>query len=299
MSLSFGIKTSPMRTSYQSIVDVWREADGIPEIEHAWVWDHFVPLVGAATDPVHEGWMLLSALAAQTTRLRLGVMVTSNAARPPAVLGKMAATVDHISNGRLIFGLGVGGTRQPLAVNNPAVREYGAYGLPLPPAREGIARLDETCQILRRMWTGEPFEFAGEHYQLTGAVCSPPPVQRPGPPLLIGGWGDRTLGVVARHADIWNIPGPPHNPVDYLVERSRRLDEQCAAVGRDPQGIVRSVQLIVSYDDPAVSVAAIRQLTAAGFGMVVLALPTPYPRGAASWAAERIMQPGRELASTP
>src|SRR5215472_8437366 len=105
MKLSFGIKTSPMRTDYRGIVDVWREADRIPEIEHAWVWDHFVPLVGPATDAVHEGWTLLSALAAQTTRLRLGVMVTSNAARPPAVLGKMAATVDHISAGRLLLGL--------------------------------------------------------------------------------------------------------------------------------------------------------------------------------------------------
>jgi alkanesulfonate monooxygenase SsuD/methylene tetrahydromethanopterin reductase-like flavin-dependent oxidoreductase (luciferase family) len=293
MDLSFGIKTSPMRTDYRGILDVWLEADGIPEIQHAWVWDHFVPLVGPATDAIHEGWTLLSALAARTTRLRLGVMVTSNAARPPAVLAKMAATVDHISAGRLILGLGVGGTRQPEGVANPAVREYDAYGLALVAPADGVGRLAETCAIVRRMWTGQVFDFAGRHYQLTQAVCQPPPVQRPGPALLLGGWGDRTLGVVAEHADIWNIPGPPHGPVDHLLERSRRLDERCRAIGRDPATIVRSTQLIVSYDDPGASRAAIQQLAAGGFAMFVLAVPTPYPPGAGRWAADEIIRPVR------
>jgi alkanesulfonate monooxygenase SsuD/methylene tetrahydromethanopterin reductase-like flavin-dependent oxidoreductase (luciferase family) len=291
MKLSFGVKTSPMRTDYRSIVDVWREADGIPEIEHAWVWDHFLPLVGPVTDPVHEGWTLLSALAAQTTRLRLGVMVTGNAARPPAVLGKMAATVDHISDGRLILGLGVGGTRQPAGVHNPAVREYEAYGLPLLSPGEGVQRLDETCRLLRRMWTGEVFDVAGRHIRLAGTVCQPPPVQPQGPPLLIGGWGDRTLGVVAEHADLWNIPGPPHGSVAHLVERSARLDEHCRAIGRDPGSIVRSTQLIVAYADPEPTRAAIRELVEAGFSMFVLALPTPYPKGVAGWVAEEIIGP--------
>jgi alkanesulfonate monooxygenase SsuD/methylene tetrahydromethanopterin reductase-like flavin-dependent oxidoreductase (luciferase family) len=293
MELSFGIKTSPMRTGYREILDVWAEADGVPEIEHAWVWDHFVPLVGPATDAVHEGWTLLSALAARTSRLRLGVMVTGNAARPPAVLAKMAATVDHISGGRLILGLGVGGTRQPDGVANPAVQEYEAYGLPLVVPAVGVGRLAEACAIVRRMWTGEPFDFAGRHYQLTGAVCQPPPVQRPGPPLLIGGWGDRTLAVVAEHADVWNIPGPPHGTVEHLVERNRRLDECCRAVGRDPRTIVRSTQMIVSYDDPAASRDAIRALVDAGFTMFVLALPTPYPPGVARWATDEVIRPVR------
>jgi hypothetical protein len=137
MTLSFGIKTSPMRTDIASIVEVWREADMIPEIGHAWLWDHFLPLRGSPSDPVHEGWTLLGALAALTDRLRLGLMVTSNAVRPPAVLAKMAATVDQISHGRLIVGVGVGGTQQPADVPNPAVAEYAAYGLPLVPPAQG------------------------------------------------------------------------------------------------------------------------------------------------------------------
>jgi alkanesulfonate monooxygenase SsuD/methylene tetrahydromethanopterin reductase-like flavin-dependent oxidoreductase (luciferase family) len=290
MMLSFGIKTSPMRTDYRSIVEVWREADAIAAIEHAWLWDHFLPLFGPETDPIHEGWTLLSALAAQTRRLRLGIMVSSNAARPPAVLAKMAATVDQISGGRLVVGLGVGGTRQPPEVPNPAVREYAAYGLPLLPPMTGIRRLAEACTILRRMWTGEAFDFAGEHYQLRQAVCRPAPVQRPGPPLLIGGWGERTLRVVAEHADIWNIPGPPHHQVEYLLDRNRRLDQHCATVGRDPGEITRSTQIIVSYEDPGASREVIARLAGAGFGMFVLALPTPYPPGAAAWAAEAIIQ---------
>jgi len=291
MTLSFGIKTSPMRTDIDSIVEVWGEADTISEIGHAWLWDHFLPLRGSPSDPVHEGWTLLSALAALTNRLRLGLMVTSNAVRPPAVLAKMAATVDQISRGRLIVGVGVGGTQQPADVPNPAVAEYEAYGLPLVPPAQGVRRLAEACTILRRMWTGEPFDYAGEHYQLRQAVCQPTPVQRPGPPLLIGGWGDRTLRVVAEHADIWNVPGPPHNPVEFLVERSRSLDQQCVLANRDASQIVRSTQMVISYEDPAASRVDIDHLAEAGFTMFVLALPTPYPRGVARWAADEIIGP--------
>jgi alkanesulfonate monooxygenase SsuD/methylene tetrahydromethanopterin reductase-like flavin-dependent oxidoreductase (luciferase family) len=298
MELSFGIKTTPMRIDYRRIVDIWREADGIPEIGHAWLWDHFLPLRGPATDPVHESWTLLAALAAQTTRLQLGVMVTSNAARPPAVLGKMAATVDQISDGRLILGLGVGGTRQPADIPNPAVREYAAYGLPLVSAGAGVARFAEACTIVRRLWSGEVFDFAGQHYQLTQAVCQPPPVQRPGPPLLLAGWGDRTLAVIAEHADIWNIPGPPHGQIEFLVERSRRLDEKCEAIGRDPATLVRSVQMIVSADDAASCRAAISELTSAGFSHFVLAPALPDPTGAARWLADEIIRPAR-AAGTP
>jgi alkanesulfonate monooxygenase SsuD/methylene tetrahydromethanopterin reductase-like flavin-dependent oxidoreductase (luciferase family) len=287
--LSFGIKTNPVHVAYGEILRVWREADAIPEIEHAWLWDHFQPLFGPADGPILEGWTLLAALAAQTSRLRLGLMVTNNRARPPAVLAKIAATVDVISGGRLVMGLGVGGTRQPGP--NPAVTEYAATGLTLVPAGEGVARLDETARILRLMWSGSRFDFPGPHFPLSGAIGRPVPVQEPGPPLLIGGWGDRTLRVVAEHADLWNVPGPPHQTVAYLAGRARVLDGHCAAIGRDPAAIVRSTQIVVGYDDPAAIRDLVRSLHAIGFEHIVLALRPPYPPGVAAWVAEEIVRP--------
>ena len=289
--LSFGIKTSQMSTSYEDVLRVWTEADGIPEIEHAWLWDHFLPLFRDPKEPIHEAWTLLSALAAQTERLRLGLMVTSAAIRPPAVLAKMASTVDVISRGRLIFGIGVGGTQQPAGVDNPAVAEYAACGVPLRPPAEGIERLAEVCTIVRLMWSGERFDFSGRHFRLAGAVCRPRPVQRPGPPCLIGALGERTLRVVAEHADIWNVPGPPHGTVERAAELSGVLDELCRAAGRDPADITRSTQLIVSYDDPRETRAEIAALIEAGFSHFVLAPMMPFPAGVARWVADEFIRP--------
>src|SRR5487761_1477348 len=109
-ALSFGVKTSQAGLRYDEILSVWREADAVPEFEHAWLWDHLVPLRGDVTGAALEAWTLLAALAAQTSRLRLGVIVTSNRIRPPAVLAKMAATTDIVSGGRLVFGIGAGGS---------------------------------------------------------------------------------------------------------------------------------------------------------------------------------------------
>ncbi|WP_042406741.1 LLM class flavin-dependent oxidoreductase [Streptacidiphilus carbonis] len=296
--VTFGIKTTPMRASYEEILRVWQEADALPEIADAWLWDHLMPIAGPKDGQILEGWTLLSALAARTQRLRLGLLVTSNRIRQPAVLGKIATTVDVISSGRLVMGLGVGGTHQPTGAGgitgeNPAVAEYEAYGLPLVPPAEGIARLAETIAILKHMWTEEVFDFHGHYYTLKGNRNEPKPVQQPGPPLLIGGWGSRTLRLVAEHADIWNIPGPPHNTLDYITQRSRVLDAHCAAIGRDPQTITRSVQYIVSYDDPAGDRMAIRDLIAAGLTHIVLSLRSPYPPQVAHWLVEEIITPLR------
>jgi alkanesulfonate monooxygenase SsuD/methylene tetrahydromethanopterin reductase-like flavin-dependent oxidoreductase (luciferase family) len=296
--VTFGIKTTPMRVTYEEILRVWQEADALPEIGDAWLWDHLMPIAGPKDGQILEGWTLLSALAAQTRRLRLGLLVTSNRIRQPAVLGKIATTADVISRGRLVMGLGVGGTHQPpdtggMAGENPAVAEYDAYGLALVPPAEGIARLAETITILKRMWTEDVFDFHGRYYTLKGNRNEPKPVQRPGPPLLIGGWGTRTLRLVAEEADIWNIPGPPHNSLDYIVQRSRVLDTHCAAIGRDPRAITRSVQYIVSYDDPAGDRKAILDLIAAGVTHIVLSLRSPYPSQVAQWLADEIITPVR------
>ncbi|KDN88204.1 hypothetical protein KCH_00540 [Kitasatospora cheerisanensis KCTC 2395] len=291
--LRFGVKTTPMHLSWDEILRVWEEADELPELDDAWLWDHLMPLAGPPGGAVLEGWTLLAALAARTTRLRLGLLVTSNRLRAPAHLGKIATTVDVVSGGRLVMGLGVGGTRQP-AGPNPAVAEYAAYGFPLPGPAEGLARLRETITVLRRMWSEEVFDHDGPFTTLRGTRNGPGPVRPGGPPLLIGGWGDRTLRVVAEHADIWNVPGPPHNGVDWIAERGRVLDAHCEAIGRDPAGILRSAQIIVDYADPAGTRAHVRALAAAGVRHVVLALPRPYPGRAAGWLVEEIVTPIRE-----
>ena len=244
--VTFGVKTSQTNTTYEEVVRIWREADAIPVFDHAWLWDHLVPLRGEVTGPALEAWTLLAALAAQTERLRLGVIVTSNRLRPPAVLAKMAATVDRISNGRLVFGIGAGGS----AVRDPAGlasvrRELDAYGIPVVPTGEAVSALDESCTIVERLWTeSEPFDFEGRWYQLKGAICEPKPVRRPRPPILIGAGGNRSLRVVAEHADIWNCP--TRGDVAMFRDLSRVLDDHCAAIGRDPAEIVRSVQLLVT-----------------------------------------------------
>ncbi|ANP56814.1 alkanesulfonate monooxygenase SsuD/methylene tetrahydromethanopterin reductase-like flavin-dependent oxidoreductase (luciferase family) [Streptomyces griseochromogenes] len=297
--VTFGIKTTPMRVTYDEILRVWQEADDLPDIADAWLWDHLAPIAGPKDGQILEGWTLLAALAARTRRLRLGLLVTSNRFRPPAVLGKIATTVDVISGGRLIMGLGVGGTHQPpgaggVAGENPAVAEYAAHGLTLVPPAEGIARLAETIAILKGMWTQDVFDFQGRFHTLTGTRSEPKPVQRPGPPLLIGGWGDRTLRLVAEHADIWNIPGPPHNALERVAERARVLDAHCVSVGRDPRTITRSVQYIVSYEDPAADRRTVAELVEAGFTHIVLSLRGPYPPRAARWLLDEIIVPVRE-----
>jgi alkanesulfonate monooxygenase SsuD/methylene tetrahydromethanopterin reductase-like flavin-dependent oxidoreductase (luciferase family) len=169
----FGIKTAPQHTTYEALLSVWREADALPLFEHAWVFDHFMPLGSAPEGPCLEGWTLLAALAAQTHRLRLGVMVTGNTYRHPAVLANMAATVDHIAQGRLEFGIGAGWYE----------REHCAYGIPLYSPAERIERLEEACQVIQRLWTQTVVTFEGRYDQLREARCEPKPVQKPHPPF--------------------------------------------------------------------------------------------------------------------
>ncbi len=300
MELKIGIKTTPMHVSYDDILRVWQQADEMEEIADAWLWDHMMPLVGDRGGPALEGWTTLAALAARTTRLGLGLLVTSNRFRSPAVLGKMASTVDVISGGRLIMGLGVGGTVQPAGAGgvpgeNPGLMEYAAYGIPLISPREGIARLVETVTILRKMWTEDVFDYEGPFTTLVGNRNAPKPVRPAGPPLLIGAWGDRTLRVVAEHADIWNIPGPPHNSVESLAERSRVLDQHCAAAGRDPAEVERSVQLIVAEDGAAEARETIAALAAVGFRHVVVGSWRMYQADGMKWLVEEVIRPGYEV----
>jgi alkanesulfonate monooxygenase SsuD/methylene tetrahydromethanopterin reductase-like flavin-dependent oxidoreductase (luciferase family) len=282
-SVSFGIMTAPMQVDYHDVQRVWREADTIPEIEHAWLFDHLMPIGGDPSGPTYEGWTLLSALAAQTERLRLGVLVTSNRFRPPAMLAKIAATVDVVADGRLDFGIGAGSRPGHLM----ARREYEAHGLPFHDFDHSVQSLAEACRVIRRLWTeAEPFDFDGAYFHLTGAFCNPKPIQRPHPPILIGGRTAAMLHVVAEHADVWNIAG---GDIDDAVDRGALLDRYCAEIGRDPASITRSIHVPVSYKRPGDTRDAIGEAIDAGFSHVVLGLPAPYPADAAEWVADELI----------
>ena len=297
--VSFGIKTSQAGLTYDQILRTWREADAMPEFEHAWLWDHLVPLRGEVTDPALEAWTLLAALAAQTSRLRLGVIVTSNRFRPPALLAKMAATADIIAGGRLVFGIGAGGS----ALRDPAYgamvhREYDAFGIDVVTPGEATAALGETCELVKRLWSEDrPFDFHGRCYQLRGAICEPKPVQRPRPPIMIGAGGERSgLRIVAKHADIW--ASPTFTAVDFR-RKSAVLDEHCAAIGRDPGEILRSAQVFFTAEEPAPGSAArqpgpagarelIAELIDAGARHLVLG---PFGAPSLRWVADEIIRP--------
>jgi alkanesulfonate monooxygenase SsuD/methylene tetrahydromethanopterin reductase-like flavin-dependent oxidoreductase (luciferase family) len=230
-----------------------------------------------------EGWTLLPALAAQTERLRLGLLVTSNRFRPPAVLAKIATTVDIVSGGRLDFGIGAG--------SRPSIpwarREYEAHGLPYDDFAHSVGSLAEACTVIRRLWTEDkPFDFDGTYVRLTGAFGNPKPVQRPHPPIVIGGRSTATLRVVAEHADVWNMPG---GDIEDAVSRSALLDRLCAEIGRDPASVTRSIVLHVSYENPGATRDAIAEATGAGFGHIVLGLAAPYPGGVARWVAAEVI----------
>ena len=281
--LSFGIATAPQQVSYGDVLRMWREADTIPQIAQAWLFDHLLPIAGDPDGPIFEGWTLLSALAGQTERLRLGLLVTSNRFRPPAMLAKIAATVDVVSGGRLEFGIGAG-SRTDIP---SARREYDAYGLPYHDAAYAVGSLAEACTVIRRLWReDQPFDFHGRYYDLTGAFCNPKPVQRPGPPLVVGGQATRTLRVAAEHADVWNFPG---GDIGAAVGRGAVLDQFCAEIGRDPASITRSLVLPVSYDHPGGTRDSIAAAAGAGFRHIVLSLPAPYRDHAAQWVAGEII----------
>lgn len=279
MKLRFGIKTAQQNTSYEDILRVWLEADSIPSIEHAWAFDHFIPLGPDPTGSQLEGWTLLGALAARTERVRVGLMVTGNTYRHPAVLANIGATVDVISHGRLDFGIGAGWNEL----------ESNMYGIPLYAPGERIRRLDEACEVIKRLWTETVANFDGRYYQLKDARCEPKPVQKPYPPFVIGGSGEQlTLRVVAKHANIWNFVG---GSVDTFRHKIEVLEGHCADVGRDPSTIEHSIQERVNYANLAETIANIKPYIEASATHIILNLTAPYPENIVHRLAEEIVAP--------
>jgi len=195
VSIRVGLKLSQQVFSLDAQREAWRMIDEIG-FDHLWLFDHLVAIHADEPTPVYDGWTLLASVAEVTKRTRIGLNVTGNLYRHPGLLAKIAVTVDHLSGGRLEMGIGAGW-------NEP---EFVMYGMPFPQsAAERIDRLDEACQVLKALWTEPRASFDGRYYRLVDAIAEPKPLQRPHPPLWVGGNGPRrTLRVAAKRADVWS-----------------------------------------------------------------------------------------------
>ncbi|PYM95298.1 MAG: LLM class F420-dependent oxidoreductase [Candidatus Rokuibacteriota bacterium] len=233
--MRFGIFTSLTNTTWDDVLQLWRHTEATGW-DAACVTDHFMPNTKERVGNVLECWATLAALAPVVPRMRIGTIVVGNTYRHPAVVAKMAATVDVISGGRLILGLGAAWQEN----------EHAAYGIPFYTVGERLARLDEACRVIKALWTQSKATLDGKFYSLSDAPLEPKPVQRPHPELMIGGGGEKvTLGIVARHADHWNVWGGP----DALRRKGRILDEKCGEIGRDPKSIVHSANMPILITD--------------------------------------------------
>ncbi len=270
-SIRFGLKLSQNATIGQ-LRAVWRTADEAG-FDHCWCMDHFATLGPRDDGDIFEAWTLLAGMAVATSRTRLGCAVTGNTYRHPAVLAKAAVTVDHLSGGRLEFGIGAGW----------AENEHTMLSLPFGTKGDRADRLEEACEIIRSLWTRERTTFAGKHYQLTGAIAEPKPVQRPHPPIWIGGSGRQlTLRIAARHASVWNAAG---GSPEEVAELSAVLDERCAEIGRDPAEIRRSIQVRVP-GAPGEAVHLAEAYAAVGITEILLMLGGADPVAQAEQMAE-------------
>ncbi len=194
-----------------------------------WVMDHFyqIEFVGKPEEPMLEGWTTISVLAGLTSKIKLGTMVTGNIYRNPAILAKIGATLDVLSKGRLILGIGAGWNKQ----------ESRGYGVPFPPTRERLERLEEAVQVIKKMWTEERATFNGKYYKIESALCNPKPIQKPHPKIVIGGSGEKLLlRTVAKYGDACNLFGSP----ETVKRKLGILREHCKAVGRDYDSILKT-----------------------------------------------------------
>lgn len=236
--LRFGLKLSQQIHPIDAQRDAWKIADQAG-FDHIWPFDHLIALGADPAQPIFDGWTILGAVAEATRRVRIGLNVTGNLYRHPGLLAKIAVTVDHLSSGRLEVGMGA-------AWNEP---EFKMYGLPFPTAADRIRMLDESISAMKLLWTEPRASFAGRFYQLTEAIAEPKPLQKPHPPIWIGGSGPkRTLRVVARHADVWNSSSGSPDDMKALL---KILDDHCAKVGRDPKTIRLSHNLRIDDADGA------------------------------------------------
>jgi len=252
-SLFFGSQVNNGAT-WQQLLDVAQAMDA-GRWHSLWVYDHFVPPAAGADETLDcsEGWSLLGGLAVATSRIRLGNLVTGNTYRNPALLAKMAATVDQMSGGRLEFAIGAGWHQ----------REHEAYGWDFPSMKERSDRLEEACAIIKALFSNQgPVSYSGRYYRLVNAPFAPKCAQSPHAPIMVGGGGEkRTLRTLARYGDVMNVSGSPAQ----VAHKIEVLAKHCADLGRNPNEITKTIMIPVALvDDPE---RARRFLDAYGAGM--------------------------------
>jgi F420-dependent oxidoreductase-like protein len=304
--LRFGIQTPNQQVAWDDLLATWKDAEALG-FDSAWVYDHFIPIFGDQDAPCLEGWTALAALAASTNRMKVGVLVTGNTYRNPGVLAKMATTVDQISHGRLVLGMGAGWFE----------RDHSAYGIPFGTPKERAKMLDEGLQVINKLWSEDHPSFKGRYYTLDRAPFAPGNVQKPRPPIVIGGQGKQwIIPLVARYADGWNaVSGVTP---DGIRERRTIIQDECRRIGRTPCPDYVSVLLplvaitkvplagpairlgaravvkkevagSILADSPATIRDRIREFADAGVTEVILSLRPPFDRDLLRRFAQEVM----------
>jgi F420-dependent oxidoreductase-like protein len=270
--LRYGLKLSGQDTTIEALRTVWRLADEAG-FDHVWDFDHLASIGDGGPDrPIFEGWTLQAAMAEATKRVRFGCLVTGNTYRHPVLLAKQAVTIDHLSGGRLEFGIGAAWAEIEHAM-------YGIEGLD-----HRVGRLSESLQIIKSLWTEERTNFEGRYYHVKDAIANPKPLQKPYPPIWIGAGGDSTLRLVARHADVWNAAGG--GDAAKMKELIAKLEDACGAVGRDFSEIRRSLQFGWDGVDRASLLEESARYLELGFTEQVIYLRGPDAAGVAGKVAD-------------
>jgi F420-dependent oxidoreductase-like protein len=234
--IRFGLQTGQQNVEWSQMLDLWRKADGWG-YDSLWNFDHFYPIFTDPEGPCLEGWVTLTALAQATTRARIGHLVNGNTYRHPAVTAKMAATLDIVSGGRLNLGIGAGWFEL----------EHRTLGIDFKSVPGRLQALDESLQIIKGMFTQPKTTVHGRHYTVTDAFGLPKPVQKPYPPIMIGGTGKQVLlKIVARHADMWNAAGG----AETLAGLIEIIDRHGERVRRDTRAIEKTVMMPLCYRAP-------------------------------------------------
>ena len=248
--IRFGIQTGQQQVEWETLRSLWQKADQCG-YDSLWNFDHFYPIMGAdPAGPCMEGWTALTALSQNTKRARLGTMVNGNTYRNPCITAKMAATLDQVSSGRFILGIGAGWYEL----------EHKSFGVDYKTIGGRLRALDEACRIIKGMFTQEKTTLHGKHYDVIDAVCNPKPLQKPHPPILVAGTGEKVLlKIVAKYADMWNALGSTER-MGHLIEIIKRHGD---AVGRDSNEIEKTILISLCYTTSAERQASVINAAAA------------------------------------